>query len=174
MVSPPSLLTLADSSPDRPRTSHRPPKSSHRSPSQRPANAPSTPASPFESKTWGTGAQFPGPAPSVPFQHIPPPPPPLPNYLKPPSGGQGTPLHQPDWKRPRLLPAGSAECREECGAAQLTRALEPCPGRLPAPARSAGPRAVAGGAATEPARLGSEPPRRLLTPPLGRSLSSRG
>lgn len=51
VVSPPSLETLADSSPDRPRTSHCPPKSSHRSPSQQPANAPSTPASPSESKT---------------------------------------------------------------------------------------------------------------------------
>lgn len=98
----------------------------------------------------------------------------LPNSLKPPSLGQDTPLHQPNWKGPRHLPAGSAECREECGAAQLTRSHEPCRGRLPAPARSAGPRAAAGGAATEPAPLGSKPPRRLLTPPLRRSLSSRG
>lgn len=72
------------------------------------------------------------------------------------------------------LPAQSAQRREECGASLLTRSLEPCPGRLPAPARSAGPRAAAGGAATEPALLGSEPPRRLLAPPIRRSLNSQG
>lgn len=42
VASPPSLVTLADSSPDRPRTSHRPPKSTHCSPGRQPANAPST------------------------------------------------------------------------------------------------------------------------------------
>lgn len=80
MVSPPSLVTLADSSPDRPRTSHRtpPPKSSRRSPSQQPAH-PLHPASPSESETWETVAQLPAPYPrylfstSHRYRHGPPP-----------------------------------------------------------------------------------------------------
>lgn len=95
-----------------------------------------------------------------------------PNYLKPPAFGQGAPLRQPEWQWRDHLPARPAERKgTQCLSTHpLSRAL---PRAAPGPGWSAGPRAAAGGAATEPALLGREPPRRLLAPPLRRGLSSR-
>lgn len=58
-----------------------------------------------------------------------------PNYLKPPAFGQGAPLRQPA----RLAEAETTcppapQSAKEHRAFLLTRSLEPCPGRLPAPA----------------------------------------
>lgn len=114
-------------------------------------------------------AQLPGPAPSVPA------------FPAHPT----TPIilsHPPLVKAPLSasqsgngrdhLPARPAERKgTQCLSTHpLSRAL---PRAAPGPGWSAGPRAAAGGAATEPALLGREPPRRLLAPPLRRGLSSR-
>lgn len=99
-----------------------------------------------------------------------------PSYLLPPALRQSC-LHthpQPDLQRlgppPRCDPhpqPGQAKGRRAAGdaAGELTRSPEPCPGRLPALARSFRPRAAAAGAATE----ASSARPRASAPPLGSS-----
>ncbi|CAI9154650.1 unnamed protein product [Rangifer tarandus platyrhynchus] len=75
-------------------------------------------------------------------------------------------LGPPPRRDPHLPPGQAAESRAAGGAAgELTRSPEPCPGRLPALARSFRPRAAAAGAATEASS--ARPP--ASAPPLGSS-----
>ena len=111
-------------------------------------------------------------APGTRLSRLPPHPP---NYLLPPALSQSSP-HTPSqtlrgWGRlltailiPR--PVELQNAGEAGGAAgELTRSPEPCPGRLPAVARSVRPRAAAASAAIE--ACSARP--RASTPPLGSS-----
>lgn len=125
-----------------------------------------------ENETWEnvpTVAQLSGPAPAIPAfpAH-----PTTPIILSHPPLVKA-PLSASQTGRGRdHLPARPAERKgtQRLSTHPLSRAL---PRAAPGPGWSAGPRAAAGGAATEPALLGREPPRRLLAPPLRRGLSAK-
>nr|XP_042085971.1 predicted GPI-anchored protein 58 [Ovis aries] len=153
------------------------PRSGYGDTSQQPASAPRTLASSLARKTRENApipTQLPSPARLVPAFPVSLPPPP--SYLLPPALRQSS-LHthpQPDLQRlgppPRCDPhpqPGQAKGRRAAGdaAGELTRSPEPCPGRLPALARSFRPRAAAAGAATE----ASSARPRASAPPLGSS-----
>ncbi|XP_070327924.1 proline-rich protein 2-like [Odocoileus virginianus] len=165
---------------NQPRSSLPAPRSSYGDPSQQPANAPRTLASSLARKTRENApipAQLPSPARLVPAFPVSLPPPHLrhpviscrrPSAKAPHTHPQPDPqrLGPPPRRDPHLPPGQAAESRAAGGAAgELTRSPEPCPGRLPALARSFRPRAAAAGAATEASS--ARPP--ASAPPLGSS-----